>query len=92
MDQLPVEQKEYETEAPESLLPPIHRLVDDTLLEIILNLIPTPETPSVLPDQQHAAVTFGRVCRRWRLLALSSPHLWTHFYVDLRHDKNYQYM
>ena len=64
----------------ESLGTPIHRLDEDVLLEIFLYLLGRPH------GLQHPAVMLSTICRRWRVLALRSPHLWTTVSLNLEGD------
>jgi len=81
-----------ENQRSESIPAPIHLLIDDVLLEIFIHLIHTARPLSTSSARQHPAVTLSRVCRRWRLLAFSSPHLWTEFTIDLEHDRLCDYI
>ena len=70
----------------ESLGVPIHRLIDDVLLEIFGYILKRPH------GWQHPAVTLSHVCRRWGALTLSSPHLWTTLSLDLEGDRVCKYL
>ena len=64
-----------------SRVAPIYHLVDDVLLEIFVHVV---RTTAILPTRsphQHPAKTLSHVSRRWRSIALSSPHLWTKLYI-----------
>ncbi|KAJ7753493.1 hypothetical protein B0H16DRAFT_1834570 [Mycena metata] len=65
-----------------AVLSVLRRVPDEILLEIFQHLLtPTRE----LDSSSTAPWVVGRVCRRWRIVALTSPRLWRHFNLpDLR--------
>ena len=71
---------------------PIHRLIDDILLEIFICVVQDGIPIWMALDEPHPAVPLSRVSRRWRALALSSPGLWTELGVDLEDDPRCWYL
>lgn len=64
-----------------ALLPPIHSLPDDVLYEIFDHIEFV--KPYDVSDPRHGPWLLGKICRRWRHLVLSSPSLWSAFFVDI---------
>lgn len=56
------------------------RLPDDVLQEIFIRTLPTSCLPTI--NVKRAPEVLTHVCRRWRELALSTPHLWSGIHVQ----------
>ena len=70
---------------------PIHCLIDDVLLRIFTFLahIPPPPDLLLLWYRKRPAVTLSRVCKRWRALVISSPQLWTKFFINWMQQRRF---
>ncbi len=62
----------------ESVLSPLRRIPPEILLEIALYF----QCESPCYKIENNLWRFGRVCRKWRAVALSSRHLWTTVIID----------
>ncbi|KAJ7350826.1 hypothetical protein DFH08DRAFT_117614 [Mycena albidolilacea] len=69
----------------DSVVYPILTLPHEITSEIFLDCLPSPDVGSVEgPDVTEAPLLLLHVCRTWRDIALSTPHLWVHLYLNLR--------
>ncbi|KAK7065015.1 hypothetical protein R3P38DRAFT_2827554 [Favolaschia claudopus] len=68
-------------DAHRALISPLRLTPDDILREIFVACLPT--LHNALMDTNQAPLIFGRICRRWRVVAHSTPMLWSSVYVPL---------
>ncbi|KAK7040558.1 hypothetical protein R3P38DRAFT_3461395 [Favolaschia claudopus] len=66
-------------DAHRALISPMRRTPDDLLRKIFLACLPT--LHNALMDPNEAPIIFGRICRRWRDVAHSTPMLWSSVHV-----------
>ncbi|KIK51677.1 hypothetical protein GYMLUDRAFT_50403 [Collybiopsis luxurians FD-317 M1] len=72
--------KEY-IEAHQSLISPIRQLPSETLAEIFLWCLPADALP--VRNVKQAPLLFTTICRAWRVVALSTPRLWSSLHIYL---------
>ncbi|KAF9042199.1 hypothetical protein BJ165DRAFT_256460 [Panaeolus papilionaceus] len=61
------------------ILAPIRRLSEDVLAEIFCHCIPT--TRNARPFVSEAPLLLTLVCKTWRIIATSTPRLWTTLHI-----------
>ncbi|KAK7022104.1 hypothetical protein R3P38DRAFT_2959391 [Favolaschia claudopus] len=66
------------------LISPLRRTPDDVLFEIFSTCLPV--THNALIDPAEAPLLLGRICRRWRAVAYSTPALWTSIHIPASQD------
>ncbi|KAK7007977.1 hypothetical protein R3P38DRAFT_3026851 [Favolaschia claudopus] len=83
LDQLKAKQAALKEtfDAHRALISPLRLTPDDILREIFMACLPT--LHNALMDANQAPLIFGRICRRWRVVAHSTPMLWSSVYVPL---------
>ncbi|KAF9016237.1 hypothetical protein BDZ89DRAFT_1075817 [Hymenopellis radicata] len=78
------QQAQSHLEDTKSLLHPMRSIPDELILEIFghcISRIPNDQDPDAL-DPKGAPWLLTRVCHRWREVAINSPQLWTHLFLD----------
>jgi hypothetical protein len=76
--------RQYIQDQLDGIVYPILTLPHEITSEIFLDCLPSPDVGSVeSPDVTKAPLLLLHVCRTWRDIALSTPHLWVHLYLDL---------
>ncbi|KAK7040515.1 hypothetical protein R3P38DRAFT_2694046, partial [Favolaschia claudopus] len=68
-------------DAHKALVSPMRLAPDDILREIFIACLPS--ATNALMDPKEAPLLFGRICRHWRDIALSTPMLWASIHVPL---------
>jgi hypothetical protein len=64
-----------------SLLSPVPHLPIDILQEIFASCLPTEHYPVV--SQYEAPLLLTQVCKNWRNIVLSTPHLWSAIHIPI---------
>ncbi|TDL18148.1 hypothetical protein BD410DRAFT_510348 [Rickenella mellea] len=57
----------------------IQTIAPETLFEIFKHCLPIDHDQCSICDASRAPLLLGRVCNRWRMISVSSPHLWSRF-------------
>ena len=70
-----------EIEGHQSLLSPLPHLPIDILQEIFNACLPTKHNPVV--SRYEAPLLLTQVCKNWRSIALSTPHLWSAIHIPI---------
>jgi hypothetical protein len=70
-----------EIEDHRSLLSPVPHLPIDILQEIFASCLPTEHYPVV--SRYEAPLLLTQVCKNWRNIALSTPHLWSAIHIPI---------
>ncbi|KAK7470102.1 hypothetical protein VKT23_001543 [Stygiomarasmius scandens] len=60
---------------------PFRRLPAEILSEIFVHCLPKDRNP--MRSLSEAPLLLGRICRSWREVSLTTPHLWSSIHVDL---------
>ncbi|KAJ3560142.1 hypothetical protein NP233_g11026 [Leucocoprinus birnbaumii] len=68
----------------QNLVSPMNRLPDDILQEIFNHSLPMAH--NAIMSVQQAPLLLGRVCSRWRVVAYSTPQLWTSIRIVASHS------
>ncbi|KAK7007922.1 hypothetical protein R3P38DRAFT_2552473 [Favolaschia claudopus] len=68
-------------DAHKALVSPMRFAPDDILREIFIACLPS--ATNALMDPREAPLLFGRICRHWRDIALSTPMLWASIHIPL---------
>ncbi|KAF8126416.1 hypothetical protein K438DRAFT_1647351, partial [Mycena galopus ATCC 62051] len=63
-----------------ALASPFRRLPDDVLQGIFIAAIPSTRNPALF-DVDEAPLLLCRICKPWRILALTTPHLWASMHI-----------
>lgn len=66
-------------DAHQNMLSPIRRVSPEILQQIFIQCLPSHTKPAMHHSQ--APVLLGRVCSRWRQIAIETPHLWSSVHV-----------
>ena len=67
--------------AHQSLISFARRIPPEVLGEIFYHCLP--KTPYIIPKGNESPMVLTRVCRRWRNVAISTPHLWSSLSIHL---------
>jgi len=70
-----------EIEDHRSLLSPVPHLPTDILQEIFVSCLPTEHYPVV--SRYEAPLLLTQVCKNWRNIVLSTPHLWSAIHIPI---------
>jgi hypothetical protein len=70
-----------EIEGHQSLLSPVPHLPIDILQDIFKACLPTEHNPIV--SRYEAPLLLTQVCKNWRTVALSTPHLWSAIHIPI---------
>ncbi|KAJ7912894.1 hypothetical protein B0H13DRAFT_2659840 [Mycena leptocephala] len=62
-----------------AVVSPVRRLPEDIIRSIFLRTLPTTRNPTISIDE--APFLLCRICRSWRIIALSSPRLWASIHI-----------
>ncbi|KAJ6480300.1 hypothetical protein C8R45DRAFT_1005125 [Mycena sanguinolenta] len=62
-----------------ALLSPVRRLPDDIVRSVFTATLPSTTNATISSDE--APVLLCRVCKSWRVVALSTPQLWASFHI-----------
>ncbi|KAG9311575.1 hypothetical protein JVU11DRAFT_7783 [Chiua virens] len=68
--------------AHQALTSPALRIPPEVLGEVFYHCLP--KTPYITPRDVECPMVLTRVCRHWRAVALSTPHLWSSFSIPLQ--------
>ena len=70
-----------EIEEHRSLLSPIHHVPSDILQEIFTACLPAAHNPVL--SRNEAPLLLTRVCKSWRNIMFSTPHLWSSIHIPI---------
>ncbi|KAF7367728.1 hypothetical protein MSAN_00836700 [Mycena sanguinolenta] len=73
------ESLQTDIDAHKALISPMRRVPEDVLREIFVACLPT--THIAVIDIAEAPLLLGRICKRWRVVAYSTPMLWTSIHI-----------
>ncbi|KAF7367744.1 hypothetical protein MSAN_00838300 [Mycena sanguinolenta] len=73
------ESLQIDIDAHKALISPMRHIPDDVLRAIFFACLPTAH--NALIDIAEAPLLLGRICRRWRVVAYSTPMLWTSIHI-----------
>jgi len=69
------------------ILSPVRRLPPDVLHEIFFHCLPTHRNP--IMESSESPVLLTRICSSWRVIALSSPRIWSKIHIPLPGDPSF---